>query len=115
MSKELALATHYFDLSNKSDFDNIAKLFDENSTFCTRNLEYFIGSTQIMQMQRVHHGLYKKLNWAVNTVQEIKPGVICFNFSFEGITQTDELVQMAGVEYVIIQDGKIRHIDVRGK
>jgi hypothetical protein len=43
MSKELALAMHYFDLSNKSKFLSIEQLFDNDSTFCTRNLEYFVG------------------------------------------------------------------------
>lgn len=115
MSKELTLAKHYFDLSNQSDFEKITELFDENSTFCTRNNEYFIGAENIMQMQRAHHGLFKELNWAVNDIEEIKSGVICFDFGFEGITQTDELVEMTGIEVVIIQDGKIRHIDVRSK
>lgn len=115
MSKELTLAKHYFELSNQSDFENITELFDESSTFCTRNNEYFIGAENIMRMQRLHHGLYKKLNWSVNDVEEVKPGVICFDFSFEGMTQTDELVQITGIEVVIIQDGIIRHIDVRSK
>ena len=115
MSTELAIAKHYFDLSNKSDFENITKLFNDNSTFCTRNCEYFMGTENIMTMQRAHHGLYKKLKWTVNSVTEIKPGVICFDFSFEGINQNEELVKADGLEYVLIQDEKIQHVDVRSK
>ena len=115
MSTELTIAKHYFDLSNNSDFESIAKLFDENSTFCTRNLEYFIGVENIIIMQRAHHGLYQKLKWTVNSVTEIKSGVICFDFSFEGVNQIGEVVKAVGLEYVIIKDGKIRHIDVKGR
>ena len=71
---ELALAKHYFDLSNDSDFSKITDLFDNNSTFCTRNLDYFIGVDNIMVMQRMHHGSYKKLHWAVTRVDEVKSG-----------------------------------------
>ena len=115
MSKELELAKYYFDLSNDSDFSKIEVLFDNNSTFCTRNLEYFVGVENIILMQRAHHGLYKKLNWAVTTIDELKPGVIRFEFDFKAINQKDESVQFSGIEYVIIRDGIIRHIDVRSK
>lgn len=115
MSKELELAKYYFDLSNDSDFSKIEVLLDDNSTFCTRNLEFFVGVDNIMPMQRDHHGSYKKLNWTVTTVDELKPGVIRFEFDFEAINHKDESVQFSAIEYVIIRNGIIRHIDVRSK
>lgn len=115
MSKELDLAKRYFYLSNESDFFNIENLFNEDSTFCSRNIEYFVGVESIMSMQRAHHGSFKQLNWMVNTVSEIKLGVIFFDFNFEGINQSNQQVSMTGIEYVIVKNNKILHIDVRNK
>lgn len=113
MSKELELAKYYFDLSNTSSFTEIATLFDEKSTFCTRNLDYFIGVKNIMPMQKAHHSSYQKLHWEVTTVEEVKPGVIRFDFDFSGLNKANELIQFSGIEYVVIRDGIIRHIDIR--
>jgi hypothetical protein len=113
MSKALQLAKYYFELSNKSDFVNIEKLSDNNSTFCNRNLEYFIGVTDIMTMQKQHHSLYRKLHWTVNKVKELKDGVILFEFDFDAITQKNEKLMYSGREYLVIREGVIRHIDIR--
>ena len=113
MSAELELAKYYFELSNQSDFAKITPMFDPNSTFCSRNSEYFIGVDDIMAMQRAHHGGYQKLHWAVNQVTEEKTGVICFDFDFTATTHEGELVNFSGIEYVIIRNGVIQHIDVR--
>lgn len=115
MSAELELAKHYFELSNQSDFAKITPMFDQNSTFCSRNSEYFIGVDDIMTMQRGHHGSYEKLHWAVNQVTEEKTGVIRFDFDFTATTLQGELVNFSGIEYVIIRNGIIRHIEVRTK
>lgn len=115
MSKELEVAKHYFELSNQSDFEGITPLFDQSSTFCNKNSEYFIGVDAIMTMQKAHHGSYQALHWLVEKVEEQKPGVICFDFQFTATTLNGEQIKFAGVEYVIVQNGKIRHIDVRSK
>lgn len=113
MSKALELAKYYFNLSNQSDFSKIEVLFDDNSTFCTPNLDYFIGVDNIMLMQRKNHGSYKKLNWEVTMVEEVKSGVIRFEFNFKGVNQNDESIQFSGIEYVIVRNNIIRHIDVQ--
>jgi len=113
MSKELELAKYYFDLSNASDFTTIETLFDEKSTFCTRNLDYFVGVKNIMSMQKAHHGSYQKLRWEVTTVEEIKAGVMRFEFDFSALNKANELIQFSGIEFVVIRDGIIRHIDIR--
>ena len=115
MSNALELAKHYFDLSNTSNFIEIEKLFVENTTFCARSGEYFLGRDDIMVMQKAHHGCYQQLKWHVNALHELKPGIICFDFSFEGVKQNGEQTNMSGIEYLIIQNDKIRHIDVLNK
>lgn len=112
MTPALELARHYFELSNLSDFDRIAPLFDAKSTFRTRSGDYFIGVDDIMAMQKSHHGSYKKLHWQVTQVEEVKLGVVRFEFDFKAETHSGEHLEFSGIEYVLITDGKIRHIDV---
>ncbi|WP_444901768.1 hypothetical protein ACJJIG_22120 [Microbulbifer sp. SSSA007] len=115
MSEALELAKYYFDLSNQSNFVEIENLFDESSTFCARDGALYLGVKDIMVMQRVHHGSYSKLEWIVNKVEEVKPCIIRFDFDFEGTTQEGETAKMSGVEFVIVDRGIIRHIDVRSQ
>ena len=109
----LALAKYYFDLSNKSDFEQITKLFDERSTFCNAKSEFFIGSDAIMEMQRKHHGMYKNLHWHVDLVEEVKPNVIRFEFTFKGESGNGESVEYQGIETVVIYEKLIQHIHVQ--
>jgi hypothetical protein len=37
MSKALEVAKYYFELSNQSNFDDIEKLFTEDTTYCSEN------------------------------------------------------------------------------
>jgi hypothetical protein len=105
-------AKYYFDLSNESDFDNIKSMFTQSSTYCSGTGELFLGVKDIMVMQRSYHNSFK---WLVNTVDEIKPGIIVLDFDFEGETQVGEAVDYSGLEYIIIYAGKIQHIDVHRK
>ena len=113
MSKELQLAQDYFELSNVSDFTNIEKLFDENSTFRARNAEFFIGVKDIMAMQKAHHSSYQELFWQVIKIKQLKRNVINVEFEFKGVNQTGEYINFLGTEHIIIRSGIIRHIDVR--
>lgn len=115
MSKALELAKYYFDLSNQSDFSEIEKIFDQSSTFCARDGSIYLGVQDIMAMQRTHHSSYSKLKWIVNKVEEVKPNIIRFDFDFEGATKDGELFRMSGEEFVVIDKGIIRHIDVRSQ
>ena len=109
----IEIAKHYFDLSNDSDFDRIKLMFGESSTYRSGSGDLFLGVKDIMAMQRDYHGSFKVLKWRVNNVDEIKPGIILLDFDFKGETHEGQGVKYSGLEYVIIFDGKIQHIDVR--
>lgn len=109
------IAKHYFALSNDSNFDEIKTLFSENSTFCSATQELFLGVNDIMTMQRLHHGSFKQLKWIVNNLQEVKPGIIHFDFDFEGETKAGKQIKYQGLEDIIIHKGKIQHVEVRRK
>lgn len=109
----LEIANYYVKLSNDSNFEEITKLFCESSTYRSGKGELFLGVDDIMSMQRLHHGMFIKLEWVVSSVSEIKPGIVHFTFHFKGETKTGEEVENSGLEDVVIFDGKIQHIQVQ--
>ena len=111
----IEIAQHYFDLSNESDFERIQLLFSESTTYRSGNGELFLGVKDIMVMQKSYHGLFDRLNWQVNSIDEIKPGIILIDFNFEGNSKLGEKVEYSGLESIIIYGGKIQHIDVSRK
>ncbi|MBM7073198.1 hypothetical protein JQC92_14370 [Shewanella sp. 202IG2-18] len=108
----LEIAKHYFELSNKSDFEAISKLFDKRSTFCTAQNDFYLGCQDIMAMQRAHHCSYKRLHWSTVFMEEEKPNVISFGFAFEGETLNGDAVEYTGIETMIIYDNKLQHVQV---
>lgn len=111
----LEIAQLYFELSNESDFGGIEKLFAETATYSSQNTGLYAGKANILTMQREFHGKFKSLNWQVNSVEEVKPGIILFDYDFKGVMNNGEEITSSGLEYVIVVDGKIQHIEIRSK
>jgi hypothetical protein len=115
MTEALKIAKHYFDLSNKSDFAGIGKLFSGSTTYSSQTTGIYLGGDDIIAMQKAFHGKFASLNWHVNSVEEVKPGIILFDFDFIGELPSGEKVESSGLEYVIVYDGKIQHVEIRNK
>ncbi len=115
MSDELQLAKHYFDLSNEGKLADIKNLFTPSSTYSSANTGMYLGVDQIMTMQSEFFAGYKTLGWNIHSVEEIRPGVVLFDFTFSGKTHDGETVSRRGLEYVIVYNGKLQHIEVRNK
>ena len=111
----LEIAEHYFDLSNKSDFANISKLFADSTTYSSQNTGLYLGKTDIIAMQKSFHAKFSSLKWRVNSVKEVKPGIILFDCDFSAEMQNGEKIESSGLEYVVVHDGKIQHIEIRNK
>jgi len=111
----LEIAQHYFDLSNKSDFTGIASLFTDSTTYSSQTTGLYLGKDEILKMQRNFHGKFHSLHWAVNSVSEVKPGIIKFDYNFIAETPSSEKIESSGIEYVIVHDDKIQHIEIRSK
>lgn len=115
MSQELDVAKHYFDVSNESNFDEIGKLFTPTTTYSSQTTGVYLGVDSILEMQRKFHGSFKKLHWQVNSVEEVKPGVVLFDYDFIAERPDGESVHSQGLEYVIVVDGKVQHVEIRNK
>lgn len=108
-------ARFYFELSNKSDFDNIEKLFTDKTVYISQTTGEYVGKKDIIAMQRNFHGQFSSLNWRVTSVKEVKPGVILFDFDFVGKKPDGEVVKSSGLEYVSVDHGKIQKIEIVNK
>lgn len=115
MTKSLIIAKLYFELSNNSDFDGISKLLTESTTYSSQNTGVYLGVKDILEMQRAYHGRFKSLYWRVNSVKEVKSGIILFDYDFIGTQNDGQEVESSGLEYVIVMKEKILHIETRNK
>jgi len=109
------IAQLYFDWSNLSDFDRIQSLFKDNTTYKSGSGEMFIGVEDIMAMQRSYHLSFKSLNWHINSINEIKPGIILIDFDFKAESLQGNHDSYSGLETLIVSQEKIQHIDVSRK
>jgi hypothetical protein len=115
MSNAQETAERYFQLSNKSDFENIAKLFTDTTTYSSQSTGLYVGSDDIIRMQKTFHGSFSALNWEVESVTEIKPDIVLFEYEFNASKPDGEKIKSSGIEYVIVKDDKILHIEIRNK
>ena len=115
MTEALKIAKLYFELSNKSDFSGIAKLFTDTTTHSSQTTGLYLGRDDIVAMQKEFHGKFSSLHWTVHSVAEVKPGIVLFEYDFVGELPSGKKVESSGLEYVIIYQGKIQHIEIRNK
>jgi len=108
------IALKYFEVSNQSDFEEIEKLFHENITYSSQNTGLYLWVQDILEMQKNFHGSFESLDWKILNSQEEKPGIMRVDFEFAWVKAWEE-VKFIGVEYVIVVDGKIQHIEIKNK
>jgi len=111
----IEIAKKYFDLANKGNLKNIEEMFTESSTYSSQNTGVFLGTSSIMKMMKPFFESFNSLYWDVKSVEEVSEGVILFDFILKGEKNTGENILVEGLEYVIIFNQKIQHIDVRNK
>ena len=110
-----ALARHYFALSNAGNLAEIRKLFTDSSTYSSANTGVYLGVDEIMAMQTVFFDKFESMSWEIHRVDEVRAGVVHFEFTFNAKTRDGENVVLPGEEYVIVYDGKLQHVEVRNK
>ncbi len=108
--KNIEIAKRYFDLSNKSDLENVEKMFRESSTYSSQNTGIFLGKESIMKMMNSFFDSFKILFWEVKSIEEVSENIFLFDFIFHW-----EKILKNGLEYVVIFDKKIQHIEINNK
>lgn len=113
--KDIDIAKKYFELSNEWNLDWISEMFKENSTYSSQNTWIYLGRENIMKMMRNFFDSFKILNWEVKSEEEVWKWIILFDFILTWEKSSWEKIQMEWLEYVIIFEWNIQHIDVRNK
>jgi len=115
MISPLDTAKLYFDLSNNSDFEGISKLFTDRTIYKSQTSGSYRGVDDILAMQKPFHDKYTSLKWTVDAVDEIKPGVVLFNYTFTARQKDGKEVKSSGLEYVTVDKGRITRIEISNK
>lgn len=112
MTQAIETAEQYFHYSNLSDMTEIASLFNDNSTYYSEQLGFFIGKVAIIEMQQTFHGHYHKLFWQIDNIEELKTNIVAVDFSFSGVLLEGQKQARMGREHILISDELIQHIAV---
>lgn len=115
MANTIGIAKYYYELSNLSNFDEIEKLFTEDTTYCSENTWIFLWVEQIIIMQKIFHSGYQKLTWTINTIEEIDKWIVLIDFNFVWIKNDWEEVSWSWLEHVVVNKWKIQHIKIDNK
>jgi hypothetical protein len=113
MSNTVELAKRYFELSNQGDMNSIGAMFTDSSTYSSVNTGVYLGRSQIMNMMRAFHSAYASLNWTINSIEEIRPGVAQIEFTLRSVNTQGEVTESHGNEYVLAFNGRLQHVEVR--
>ncbi len=108
------IAKYYFDASNESNFEKIEKLFSITSTYSSQNTGLYLWIEDIVNMQKKFHWNYEKLEWKIQEIVEEKPWIVRIDFDFVWIKKSDT-VSFSGMEYIVIYESKIQHIEIKNK
>lgn len=90
-------------------------MLTNNSTYSSSNTGVYLGIKQIMEMKRVFYGSFTHMHWEVHNMEETRPGVVKVDFTFSGTKTNGEKIERPGIEYVIVHEQKLQHIEVRNK
>jgi hypothetical protein len=112
---DLEIAKLYFELSNKSNFDEIEKLFSDTTIYYSQNTGKYFGKDSIIKMQRSFHEKYKSLNWKINSSKTLTHGTIVFNYDFRAKLLSGDSVKTSGLEFITIDNGLISRVEIQSK
>lgn len=111
----LPLAERYFELSNAGDLTSIRSLFTDCSTYSSATTGLYLGVDDIMTMQETFFARFQSLAWTVHSSIEYKPAIALFDFTFAGKTLDGNTVTVSGLEYVVVCNNRIQHVEIRNK
>ena len=110
----IEITQKYFEASNRSDFSEIETFFRDSSTYSSQNTWIFLWKVTIIEMQRNFHTSFEKLSWTIDAIEEVKPGIVKVDFTFSWVKNW-EVIMSQWIEYVVIYDWYIQHVEIRMK
>lgn len=110
----LEITKQYFEASNESDFFMIADLFMPNITYSSVTTGLYLWVDSIIEMQKKFHNSFESLEWKIQNIEEEKAWIVRVDFEFHWV-KSGEKVEFSWIEYIIVIDWKIQHIEIRSK
>ncbi len=107
-----SIARDYFESSNKAKLSVIRTMFSENATYSSVATGLYYGVDDIMTMITDFFSQYKALHWNINELNVITDYIVEIQFSFKATDQSDKHITRTGIEKLVIDGGKIRHIEI---
>ncbi len=115
MKNSILVAEEYFKLANKAALSEMRDLLSDTATYSSSELGVYFKPDQILEMMQSFFKEFRHLNWNINEIKEIRLGVVEIDFLFNGLTVEGNTVIRLGTEYIVVNEGKIEHIEVRFK
>ena len=107
------IAEDYFRLSNEGDLATIRGMFEPKATYSSDAQGLYYGVDDIMAMMTNFFKAYSKRHWTIETIEQKGLHLVEIRFSFEGMTAEGVPQQRTGIERLVIEDQRIRHLEVR--
>lgn len=113
MTISLDITKKYFDLSNQGDLLAIEKMFQTDATYSSANTGLYYGVHEIMSMMTAFFASHQKLHWQIHRIKQLNEHTSEVEFSCEAVNNAGEIQNFSGIERVIVDQGQIRHIEIR--
>ncbi len=112
-SKAEQIARTYFNLSNSGDLDKITQLIQADATYSSDNTGLYYGVRDIMQMMQGFFNAHISINWHIEQLECLSEHIIEIKFTCQSTNHNGIKTARMGTERLVIDNDKIRHIEVR--
>ena len=107
------ISRRYFELSNAAKLNDIAELFEVEATYSSDHTGLYFGLHDIMAMMTAFFQNHQFLHWQINQLRNLSDEMVEIEFTLQRTTVGGEQQTTQGIERLVINQGLIRHIEVR--
>jgi len=107
------ISRRYFELSNAAKLNDIAELFEVEATYSSDHTGLYFGLHDIMAMMTAFFQNHQSLHWQINQLRNLSDEMVEIEFTLQRTTAGGEQQTTQGIERLVINQGLIRHIEVR--
>jgi ketosteroid isomerase-like protein len=103
----------YFAASNRADLKAVEALFQPDATYSSAHTGLYYGITDIMQMMTDFFQRHSSLHWTMDELKGLSDHLIEVRFTLYACPLNGEPFERQGTERLVIDQGLIRHIEIR--
>ena len=107
------ISRRYFELSNAARLNDIAELFEVEATYSSDHTGLYFGLHDIMAMMADFFQNHRTLQWQIDQLHNLSNEMVEIEFTLQRTTAGGEQQTTQGIERLVINQGLIRHIEVR--